>query len=134
MEYERVQMDEEGREDMRYRQAMLKRWRLSMFFSFAAGVLLTVCVYRVAIPCADLNSIAEAAASKCPVCTQPDSKRLMTEAISGALSECPKCKACPACPSTQCPTCPACKLECPKVSNRHLSSTLVILAPTLELA
>ena len=59
MEYERVQMDEEGREDIRYRQAMLKRWRFSMFMSFAAGVLITMAVYHTAVPCPEAEVIAE---------------------------------------------------------------------------
>lgn len=122
MEYERVQMDEEGREDIRYRQAMLKRWRLSMFFSFVAGVLVTTSFYRIALPCVKPEVIAEMAAAKCPVCAVPDTKMLMSEAISGALSQCPKCKSCRPCPAfdpSSCPVCPACKLECPKV--RRLS-------------
>lgn len=124
MEYERVQMDEEGREDLRYRARTLQRWRLSMVMAFACGVLVTVGVYPIVMPCPKVETIAAAAAAKCPTCpacpscAMPDTKRMMSDAISGALAQCPTCAKCPMCPaSVSCPTCPDCKLECPKVAT-----------------
>ena len=38
---------------------MLKRWRFSMFMSFAAGVLITMAVYHTAVPCPEAEVIAE---------------------------------------------------------------------------
>jgi hypothetical protein len=108
-------MDDEGHDSWRYKQRTLHRWRLSLVLSFAAGCLITMVAYPQVKPCAKAEVIAELAASKCPSCpscpsctTGMETKRLMSDAIGGAMSLCPKCAGCPGCPD--------CKLECPKIT------------------
>ena len=116
MEYERLHPSEDPHDDFRYRQRTLQRWRLSMLMSFAVGVMVTMIVYPRVQPCADVRSVANAAASRCPTCPSCpviDTKKIVTDAVSSAVTSCPKCPACPSCPTTPSTACPACELKCP---------------------
>ena len=67
----------------------VRRWRMSMLFSFMTGVLLTAVIFPRFNGCPNVQAIAAAAASNCP-----------------------------SCPSNSCPTCPARRL-CRKPSPVH---------------
>ena len=55
-EYDRLVTDEDGRDDHRYRQRQLRRWRISMLFSFASGAMLMYVAYPKLHPCADVQA------------------------------------------------------------------------------
>jgi 3'-phosphoadenosine 5'-phosphosulfate synthase len=117
MDYERVHVSDDSRDEYRYRQQTLKRWRLSMALAFCAGMMVTMFVQPLlqAPP-------PRPVCPSCPSCPAqlPVSDRALEAAAEKAVGKCPSCPKCPRCPKSDCAQpapCPDCRLECPAAKS-----------------